>query len=400
MPRIDALTGNECVAEAIKLCRPDIIAAYPITPQSVVVEILASMVANGQLESKVVDVESEHSSMSVVKGAAMLGKRVFTATAGQGLAYMYEPYFSMSTMRFPMVMTLACREMISPGTVWCGLQDALSVRDAGWMQVFCENNQEILDMVIQGYRISEDHDVLIPINVCYDGFYLSHQTERVELPERSEVDAYLPPIDLPQYLDVNNPAIVDPNTTGSYLIRYREDHLACMQHAKSVIGEANREFAERFGRDWGGLVGTYRMEDADFVLVTMGATAGSARVAVDIMRDRGIRMGLLKLRFMRPFPDREAAELLRGRKACGIIDRSVSFGWNRGILSVELSAACGAHGVSLPSLSFIGGLGGLDLRTEYVIKAAELTVGAASGGFDPTGVYWMNEDFLGEEQAL
>ena len=259
MSMIDALTGNECVAEAVRLCRPDIIAAYPITPQSVVVELLASMVADGKLGSKVVDVESEHSSMSVVKGAAMLGKRVFTATAGQGLAYMYEPYFSMSTMRFPMVMTLACREMISPGTVWCGLQDALSVRDAGWMQVFCENNQEILDMVIQGYRIAEDHGVLIPINVCYDGFYLSHQTERVELPEPSEVDAYLPPIDLPQYLDVNEPAIVDPNTVGSFLIRYREDHLACMQHAKSVIADANREFAARFGS----LVKHIHMKDID-----------------------------------------------------------------------------------------------------------------------------------------
>ena len=397
MSMIDALTGNECVAEAVRLCRPDIIAAYPITPQSVVVELLASMVADGKLGSKVVDVESEHSSMSVVKGAAMLGKRVFTATAGQGLAYMYEPYFSMSTMRFPMVMTLACREMISPGTVWCGLQDALSVRDAGWMQVFCENNQEILDMVIQGYRIAEDHGVLIPINVCYDGFYLSHQTERVELPEPSEVDAYLPPIDLPQYLDVNEPAIVDPNTVGSFLIRYREDHLACMQHAKSVIADANREFAARFGRDWGGLLGSYRMEDADYVLVTMGATTGAARVAVDIMRERGLRMGLLKLRFMRPFPDAELADMLRGRRACAVIDRSVSFGWDRGVLSVELAAACGAHGVELPVLSFIGGLGGLDLRTEYVVRAAEMLADAPA--YLKDGAYWMNEDFLGEERG-
>lgn len=397
MARIDALTGNECVAEAIKLCAPDIIAAYPITPQSVVVEILATMAANGELKSKIVDVESEHSSMSVVKGAAMLGKRVFTATAGQGLAYMYEPYFSMSTMRFPMVMTLACREMISPGTVWCGLQDALSVRDAGWMQVFCENNQEILDMVIQGYKVSENHDVLIPINVCYDGFYLSHQTERVEIPEAEDVDGFLPPIDLPQYLDVNHPAIVDPNTTGNHLIRYREDHLKCMQNAKKVIQAVNDEFAEKFGRNWGGLIDTYRMEDAEYVLVTMGATTGAARVVVDAYRKKGIKLGLLKVRVMRPFPEEEIAAVLRGKKAYGVIDRSVCFGWDRGILATEIYAACGKEGLHVPAISFVGGLGGLDLRTEYVDKAAGMVVGLGEDASVSGNTYWMNEDFLKEE---
>lgn len=397
MAHIDALTGNECVAEAVRLCKPDIIAAYPITPQSVVVEVLADMLANGRLESKLVDVESEHSSMSVVKGAAMLGKRVFTATAGQGLAYMYEPYFSMSTMRFPMVMTLACREMISPGTVWCGLQDALSVRDAGWMQVFCENNQEILDMVIQGYKLSENKDVLIPINVCYDGFYLSHQTERVEIPEKEDVDAFLPPIDLPQYLDVNHPAIVDPNTTGSYLIRYREDHLKCMKHAKQVAQEINAEFAQKFGRDWGGLIDTYRMDDAEYAIVTMGSACGAARVVVDEYRARGVRMGMLKVRYMRPFPDEEIAKALSGCKAYGVIDRSVCFGWDMGVLAVEVNAACGRYGVKLPNLAFIGGLGGLDIRTEYVSKAAGMIVGAAEGKYTDRDSYWMNEDFLEEE---
>lgn len=398
MAHIDALTGNECVAEAVRLCKPDIIAAYPITPQSVVVEVLADMLANGRLESKLVDVESEHSSMSVVKGAAMLGKRVFTATAGQGLAYMYEPYFSMSTMRFPMVMTLACREMISPGTVWCGLQDALSVRDAGWMQVFCENNQEILDMVIQGYKLSENKDVLIPINVCYDGFYLSHQTERVEIPEKEDVDAFLPPIDLPQYLDVNHPAIVDPNTTGSYLIRYREDHLKCMKHAKQVAQEINAEFAQKFGRDWGGLIDTYRMDDAEYAIVTMGSACGAARVVVDEYRAHGVRMGMLKVRYMRPFPDEEIAKALSGCKAYGVIDRSVCFGWDMGVLAVEVNAACGRCGVKLPNLAFIGGLGGLDIRTEYVSKAAGMIVGAAEGKYTDRDSYWMNEDFFEEEE--
>ena len=181
MSKIKAMTGNQSASIGACLSRPDVIAAYPITPQSSVVEGLAAMIADGKSDAQMVQVESEHSAMSVVQGSAMAGGRVFTATSAQGLALMYEPYFRMSTLRLPMVMAIATREMTSPETVWSGQQDAMSVRDSGWIQVFVENNQEILDMIIQGYKISEDKDVLIPMNVCYDGFYLSHLTERVEI---------------------------------------------------------------------------------------------------------------------------------------------------------------------------------------------------------------------------
>lgn len=227
---------------------------------------------------------------------------------------MYEPYFSMSTMRLPMVMTLATREMISPGSIWSGLQDALSVRDAGWMQIYVENNQEILDMVIQGYKISERPDVMIPVNICYDGFYLSHQTERVVIPDKAEVDAFLPAFHGTKWLDVEHPRILDPNTLGRYLMRYRQDHLACMRHAKDVIKEINDEFAAKFGRDYGGLIETYRAEDADYILVTIGCITGAARVAVDEARSHGESVGLLKVRSMRPFPAEEIAQVLKGRR--------------------------------------------------------------------------------------
>lgn len=380
MAKIEALTGNECVAEAVRLCRPDVVAAYPITPQSSVAEKIAAMVADGALDSVVCDVESEHSAMSVLKGAAMVGKRVFTATAGQGLALMYEPYFSMGTMRIPMVMAIACREMISPVTVWSGLQDALSVRDCGWMQVFCEDNQEILDMIIQAYRLSEDKDVCIPVNVCYDGFYLSHQTRRVEIPDQERVSAFLPPYSYRQLLDVAAPAVVDPNTTGRLMMEYREDHLAGMAKALDVLEKVNAEFASAFGRDYGGAVEGYRLDDADYVLVSMGATVGTAREAVDAMRARGHAVGLLKVRFIRPFPARRVAELLRGRKAVGVVDKSVSFGWSAGILYCEVMAALGKAGVAVPSRSFIAGLGGYDVRPEHLLFAAEETMACAASG--------------------
>lgn len=393
MPTIDAITGNECVAQAVKLCCPDIIAAYPITPQSVVVERLADMVADGELGSHIVDVESEHSSMSVVKGAAMVGKRVFTATASQGLAFMYEPYFSMSTMRLPMVMTLATREMISPGSIWSGLQDAMSVRDAGWIQIYAENNQEILDMVIQGYKVSERPDVMIPVNICYDGFYLSHQTERVEIPDKADVDAFLPAFNGTQWLDVNHPRVLDPNTIGRCLMHYREDHLSCMRHAKDVITEVNNEFAAKFGRDYGGLIQTYRAEDADYILATMGCITGAARVAVDDARSHGMKIGLMKVRSLRPFPAEEIAQVLKGRKAFGVVDKSVCFGWNSGILYEEILAALGQAQISVPSVSVIGGLGGTDVRMEHMAKAIDLIPKAVGRSVADGPVWLMEEDF-------
>ena len=371
MGEVKALTGNKCATMGAALCRPDLIAAYPITPQSSVVEGLADLVFSGELNSRMVQVESEHSAMSVVQGAAAAGGRVFTATSAQGLALMYEPYFRMSTLRLPMVMAIATREMTSPETIWSGQQDAMSVREAGWIQCFCETNQEILDMIIQGYMLAEDKRVLIPVNVCYDGFYSSHLVERVELPTQEEVDAFLPAYSLPAKLDPATPQALDPMTPGELLMKYRHNHLEAMQAALPVIDEVDAKFAAAFGRSYGGAIDTYRLDDADYALVTVGGMTGTARDVVDAMRESGVKVGVLKLRFTRPFPVEKVRAALANVKGFAVVDRSVSFGWNAGSMYSEVCAAMGEMLAGKAHFSAIGGLGGADIsmaHMENVVK--------------------------------
>ena len=365
--KIMAVSGNTAAAMGAALCRPDLIAAYPITPQSSVVEYLAGLAANGQIDSALVQVESEHSAMSVVQGAAASGGRVFTATSAQGLALMYEPYFRMSTLRLPMVMALACREMTSPETVWSGQQDSMSVREAGWIQVYAENNQEIMDMVIQGYRLAENPEVLVPVNVCYDGFFLSHLTERVVVPEQSMVDQYLAGSRPPEaLLDPKKPLSLDPMTPGNLLMKYRASHLEALQRALVKLEEVDEEFQKAFGRSWGGAIETYRCEDATKVILTIGSMTGTARAAVDEARAQGLKVGLIKVRYMRPFPAKKIAAALKGKIAWATIDRSVSFGWNSGPLFSETLAAVADSGEKTAHFSAIGGLGGADISLSDV----------------------------------
>ena len=372
MSQIMATTGNTCAAIGAALSRPDVIAAYPITPQSSVVEYLAKMAADGKIQSRMLQVESEHSAMSVVQGAAMAGGRTFTATSAQGLALMFEPYFRMSTLRLPMVMAIAGREMTSPETIWGGQQDSISVRDAGWMQVHVENNQEILDMIIQGYKIAETQNVLLPINVCYDGFYLSHLTERVEIPMQESVDAFLPPYEQTHViLDPKRPMAVDPLTPGDILWKYRQSHLQAMQNALEVIDQVDREFAAAFGRQYGGVIEEYRCEDAEIMLVAMGSIVGTAKEAVDIKRSEGIKIGLVKVRFIRPFPTEKVRQALQGKKAFAVVDRNVCFGWNTGVLYQEVLAAVSNSGSKMNSMPVIGGLGGADVTLRHFLDCID-----------------------------
>jgi pyruvate ferredoxin oxidoreductase alpha subunit/phenylglyoxylate dehydrogenase alpha subunit len=371
MGKIIAMTGNTAAYTGAALCRPDLIAAYPITPQSSVVEGLAGMVYNGKLDSSFVQVESEHSAMSVAQGAAAAGGRVFTATSAQGLALMYEPYFRMSTLRIPMVMAIATREMTSPETIWSGQQDAMSVREAGWIQMYCESNQEILDMIIQGYMISEDKRVHIPVNICYDGFYSSHLIEGLEVPTQAEVDEFLPKHDDYAYLDPGHPQALDPLTPGELMMNYRKNHLEAMKTALEVIDHVDAKFAAKFGRSYGGLIEEYRTEDADVVLVTVGGMSGTGKDAVDAARENGVMAGLIKLRFVRPFPAARVAKALAGKKAFAVVDRSVSFGWNCGPMYVETKAAVSDADEKQASFSAIGGLGGADLSYEHMLRCIE-----------------------------
>jgi pyruvate ferredoxin oxidoreductase alpha subunit/phenylglyoxylate dehydrogenase alpha subunit len=264
-------------------------------------------------------------------------------------------------------MNIVNREMISPQTVWGGPQDSLSVRDAGWIQIYVEDNQEILDTTIQAFRIGEDERVLLPVNVCYDGFYLSHLSERVEIPEQEKVDKFLPPYRSEHILlDPEKPMGVDPLTSGHLLMEYRHKHLEAHQASLEVIEESDKEFEKIFGRSWGGLIEEYRMEDAEYAVFTLGSVTGAVREIVDVKRDQGIRMGLVKVRALRPFPRSQVVKAMEGKKGFGVIDRNVSFGWNAGILFQEVRSALCRMGRELPCIPFIGGLGGEDITLELV----------------------------------
>lgn len=389
MSTVEVVTGNEAAALAVKMCRPGVIAAYPITPQSSIVEYLGQYVADGELDAVMSEVESEHSAMSILQGASLAGSRTFTATSSQGLALMYEPYFRTSTLRLPVVMVIVNREMISPQTVWGGPQDSLTVRDAGWIQLYVEDNQEIFDTIVQAFTIAEHEDVLLPVNVCYDGFYLSHMTEPISVPEQAEIDAFLPPYN-PSHilLDPRNVMSVDPLTPGHLLTDYRHRHVAAQRRALKVIAEANRRYAAVTGRDWGGLIEEYRMSDADVALVTMGSMTGAARAAVDGARESGLKVGLVKIRSLRPFPEAEVSSALSGLKAFAVVDRSVSFGWGTGITYQEVRSAMYGH--TVPSLNFVGGLGGEDLTVEMFRECIEKLMRVAAGAQAPATTEWLH----------
>jgi pyruvate ferredoxin oxidoreductase alpha subunit/phenylglyoxylate dehydrogenase alpha subunit len=293
-----------------------------------------------------------------------------------------------------MVMAIANREMISPVTVWSGLQDTHSVRDAGWIHLYAESNQEILDSIIQGYMIAEHPDVMIPVHVCYDGFYLSHQSAVVSMPDQEQVDAFLPAPNVRQMLDVNAPCMVDGNTPGDLMMEYREDHLWSMKQALSVIEQADAKFAEVFGRSYGGLLDTYRLEDADEVLVVIGALSGAAKDAVDDARSQGRKVGLIRVRCLRPFPSIQLGELLAGRKAVGVVDKSVNFGWSSGIVYQEVLGALGKARLNVPTLSAVGGLGGADIRKDHVARVIDLVHECAQHDKSLEDTVWLRPDML------
>lgn len=398
MSKIQALTGNQAASMGAVLSQPDIIAAYPITPQSSVVENLASLAADGTLGSVMVEVESEHAAMSVVQGASIAGARTFTATSAQGLALMYEPYFRMSTLRLPMVMAIAGREMTSPETIWGGQQDSVSVRESGWIQVYVENNQEILDMIIQGYKVAEDPRVLLPVNVCYDGFYLSHLIERVEIPDKELVNKYLPTYN-PEHVifDPQKPMAVDPMTPGDSMMKHRYHHLHSMQNAIDIIDSNDKDFEKIFGRSYGGVIEKYKIDDAEHIIITMGSPTGTAKEAVNKYRELGMKVGLIKIRVLRPFPLKRIIDALSDSvKSIGVVDRAVSFGWNCGAVYQEVLAALGNANINIPIQSFIGGLGGADITVEHMTSVLDAIINIGKSDKNAHKTIWMDDIDGGE----
>jgi len=368
MSRRVALEASHAAAEAAKMADVDVISAYPITPQTHIPERLAEMVADGELSAAYIPVESEHSAMSACLGAAAVGARTFTATAGQGLELMHEVVYIASSMRYPVVMTVCNRALSAPLSVWGDHSDAMAVRDTGWIQVFCQNNQEAFDLTLWAFRVGEDPNVLLPVMVHLDGFTLSHVTEPVILPEQSEVDRFLPRFQYPFALNPDKP--MTHGAFGPPEI-YSETKLAqevAFRNSKEVVLQGWKEFGDIFGRYYHP-VEEYKTENAETLLLTMGSFTETAKIVIDAKRDKGEAIGLISLRLWRPFPFEEFRRTVKGAKILIVFDRCISFGMGGPVFS-EVRSALYDEEPRPKVVGIIGGLGGRDMSEEdfeYVI---------------------------------
>jgi pyruvate ferredoxin oxidoreductase alpha subunit len=375
------ITGNGAAAYAAMLCRPDVVAAYPITPQSEVIEQLAKFHADGLLDCEYVTVEGENSAQNVVCAATMAGGRAYTATSSYGLVYMYDAMFQTAGFRAPVVMINVNREPPGIHAVCSGQQDMISVRDTGWVQLIVEDCQEILDTTIMAFRLAEDYDIQLPVIVNYDGYYLSFLAESVEIPAIEEVDRYLevlkrqPP--RAQLLPGESLGCGSHGIGAGY-VELRKKHMAAMERVKAKIEEIDQGFSEAFGRAYGGQIEEYRTEDADIVLVTSGSAVGTARTMVDAKREEGVKVGLVKLRLYRPFPVERLSRALKGKKAIGVLDRSICFGWDCGPFYMEIRALTPEIGI-VPMLGFIDGLANMDITQEHIGRMIDDVHGASQG---------------------
>ncbi|MBI4297356.1 MAG: pyruvate ferredoxin oxidoreductase [Chloroflexi bacterium] len=363
------IQGFRAVAEATALSRPQVLSAYPITPQTGIVEELAQMVADGTLKAEFVNVESEHSAASVVLGASATGVRVYTATTSQGLLLMNEVLYNIAGMRLPVVLTCVNRAVSAPINIWNDQQDSISVRDAGILQLYAENNQEGVDLLIQAYRIAEDHRILLPVMVCMDGYILPHAYEPVDIPSQEAVDSFLPAYDPLYRLDPDNPvsmgALAEPD---KYLETRYMIHKA-MESALKLIPQVAAQFQATFGRATGGLVESYRMEDAEVALVTMGSLAATLKETADELRAEGRKVGVVRLIAYRPFPAQELRRTLGKARRALVLEKAISLG-SEGPLALEVKAAF--HGLSpAPAIaSCVAGLGGRDIPVETIKRLA------------------------------
>jgi pyruvate ferredoxin oxidoreductase alpha subunit len=366
---MEIMEGSHAVAEIVKRCRPQVISAYPITPQTHIVEALAQMVADCEIDAEYITVESEFSALSACLGASAAGSRVYSATTSQGLALMFEVCFNVAGMRQPIVMSIVNRSLGAPLSIWNDQQDSISLRDSGWLQFYAEDNQEAADLHMIAYKVCEDHDVLLPSFVCFDGFILSHTYEPVDLPSQEEVDAYLPGFVPYQQLDAKNPLSMGMYATPEYYMEFRYQIDRAMKDTRKVITRTGREFSEQFGRDYSGLVEGYRLDDADTALVAMGSICGTAKDAIDEMRQAGRKVGLLKIRTYRPFPGPEIADALAGVSTVAVLDKNISLG-NGGAVGTEVKAELYGSGINV--LDYIIALGGRDVRKKDIAAVVDL----------------------------
>jgi 2-oxoisovalerate ferredoxin oxidoreductase alpha subunit len=383
------LTGNYAAAYGAKLARVDIIPVYPITPQTPVLEKIIGLIKDGELKSEYLPMESEHSVMAAAVGAEAMGARVFTSSTSQGLAYMHENLYVASGLRLPIVMAVPNRPIGPPVQLLADHSDSLDQRDTGWIQYYVEDAQEVVDTVIQAFRVAEHKDVLLPVMVCYEGFIISHFLEPVEVPDQQLVDEFLPDYN-PDHvvLDPDNVMRIQVLTTDLYFMEYKYQLQEAMDNAKAVINSVDGEFGEKFGRSYGGLLQPYRMEDAEVAVLCMGAMAGLSRTAVDSLREEGLKVGSVKLRVFRPFPAEEVVKQLKNVKVVIVLDRDASAGMG-GIVHSEV-AGCLFNLPSKPLMAnYIIGLGGREVTQKDVIALVKETLGKIEQGTIDTLVRWV-----------
>ena len=384
------ITGNAAAAWAVRLCRPDVVSLYPITPQSEVIEQLEKFHADGSLDCEMVTVEGENSAQNVVCGASMGGGRVFTATSSWGLAFMYDAMLQTAGYRAPVVMVNVNREPPGIQSVCSGQQDMIATRDSGWIQVIAESVQEILDLVIMAYRLAEDFEVQLPVMVNYDGYYLSFLAESIEIPLQQDVDRYLAVLGQQPPRPVLEPGCslgCGAHGLGPGFVELRRKHMAAMERSKSKFDAIDTDYGEQFNRSYGGQIDSYRTDDADIVLVTSGSAAGTARTVIDAKRKEGIKVGLVKIRMYRPFPKERLTQVLKGKQAIGVLDRSIAFGWDCGPMYQEVRALAADVGV-VPMLSFIDGLANMDITKDHIERMVD-DIHNASLGNDYRQVTWV-----------
>ena len=358
------IVGNHAVSYGVKLSRVEVISAYPITPQTYIVEELSEMCANGSLDARFIKVESEHSALACLLGASEVGARCFTATSAQGLALMHEVLHYAAGARLPIVMANVNRALAPGWSIWTDQNDSLSQRDTGWLQLYCESNQEVIDTVIQAFKIAENTDVMLPVMIVLDAFVLSHTAEPVEIPDQDKVDQFLPKRVAPYKLDPKEPHAFNGLVTPDDYMEMRYDMQLGMDSALQYIPKVVDEWEASFGRRWD-IVEPIYMDDADIVLVTSGTVTSLARIAAEELREQGEKVGILKMKLFRPFPVELVQKYLAGRKKVAIIDRNFSFGmggiWTQEIKRVMFNVS------NKPQIQgYIVGLGGRDITPQTI----------------------------------
>ena len=380
MPKKDRMSGNEAVAYAIKQINPDVMPAFPITPSTEIPQMVSNYIANGEVDTEFIPVESEHSSMSAAIGAEAAGARTLTATSSAGLALMWEELLLAASNRMPLALALVNRTLSGPININCDHTDSMGARDTGWIQIYAENNQEVYDNFIQAYPIAEHKDVHLPIMICQDGFITSHAVENIELMDDDVVKDFVGEYEPEEFLlNPGKPMSVGPYAISAYAMEARKNQEIALENAADVILKVGKEYEKISGRKYG-FFEEYRTKDADYIMLIMGSAAGTAKQAVDELREQGKKVGILKLRVFRPFPAKEIAAALSRCKAVAIMDRCESYNGNGGPLGSEVTAALYRNKVMIDAVNYIYGLAGRDFTVENVFDIfAELDDAVTSG---------------------